>query len=64
MCLEPIPHYETNLFNLFWDSVGCDDIDGGEMKRVENVDIAEMVEAMGVVSNIIDKGNNIAFDVP
>ncbi|KAF0512007.1 hypothetical protein F8M41_018138 [Gigaspora margarita] len=34
------------------------------MKRVENVDVAEMVEAMGVVSNMIDEGNDAAFDVP
>ncbi|CAG8563054.1 44023_t:CDS:2, partial [Gigaspora margarita] len=34
------------------------------MKRVENVDVAEMVETMGVVSNMIDEGNDAAFDVP
>lgn len=62
--LEPTPHHETSLFNLFRDSVGRDDIDEGEMKRVENVDVAEIVEAMGVVSNMIDEGNDAAFDVP
>ncbi|KAF0554649.1 hypothetical protein F8M41_018994 [Gigaspora margarita] len=34
------------------------------MKRVENVDVAEMVATMGVVSNIIDEDNDAAFDIP
>ncbi|CAG8836642.1 35446_t:CDS:2, partial [Gigaspora margarita] len=62
--LEPTPHHETSLFNLFGDSVGHDDIDENKMKRVENVDVAEMVEAMGAVSNMIVEGNDAAFDMP
>ncbi|CAG8814728.1 4272_t:CDS:2, partial [Gigaspora margarita] len=41
-----------------------DDIDGSEMKHVENIDAAEIIEAIGVVSNMIYEGNDAAFDVP
>ncbi|CAG8764037.1 18595_t:CDS:2 [Gigaspora margarita] len=34
------------------------------MKHVENVDVAKIVEAMGVVSNMIDEGNDAAFNIP
>ncbi|CAG8537217.1 15232_t:CDS:2 [Gigaspora margarita] len=38
-------------------------IDEGKIKHVKNINVAEMVKAMGVVSNIINEDNDAVFNV-